>query len=93
MDFDWVTYAVNDNLPADPPNATDFDPDADGDGDVDGQDGLIVQRTNPSMMPAWGAVYGNVGLVGGQVSVPEPATLSLLLFGCLAIFPRRACRR
>lgn len=58
--------------------------DADLDGDVDGADFLILQRTNPSLIPDWQAQYGlQVEVLQASSSVPEPTTQFMLL---LAIF-------
>jgi autotransporter-associated beta strand protein len=56
------------------------DVDLDNDGDVDGRDFLIIQRTNPSLIPEWQAQYGNQIAVSHEsmvVSVPEPNPVSL----------------
>lgn len=53
------------------------DVDLDNDGDVDGQDFLIIQRTDPSLIPDWEAQYGNVSL-SAVSAVPEPTTLLLV---------------
>lgn len=61
-------------------------PDADGNGVVDGLDLLMLQRTNPSLIPAWQTEYnggnggGGGGGGGGRITaVPEPAAGILLL--------------
>ena len=53
-----------------------IDGDADGDGDVDGVDFGIWQANYPTN-------------VGGAATIPEPATLGLLLVGGLTLFKRR----
>ena len=53
-----------------------IDGDADGDGDVDGVDFGIWQENYPTNL-------------GGSATIPEPATLALLLVGGLAILRRR----
>ncbi len=55
--------------------ATLSDGDADGDGDVDGADFGIWQANYPTNL-------------GGSAAIPEPATLSLLLIGGLALSTR-----
>lgn len=59
--------------------------DADLDGDVDGADFLIIQRTNPALIPDWQAEYGlqSGPLQTTSTAVPEPTTQFMLL---LAIF-------
>ena len=50
------------------------DPDVNGDGFVDGLDFLEIQRTDPSLIPAWEAAYGAAPPVS---AVPEPMSASL----------------
>lgn len=57
--------------------------DADGDGDVDGQDFLLLQRNDPSLISQWEIDYGSGSLSATQ-SVPEPNT-AILLMGLLAL--------
>ncbi len=53
------------------------DADIDDDGDVDGQDYLAIQRTDPSLISQWESEYpGAVAVVN---AVPEP--ISIMLFG------------
>lgn len=62
--------------------------DLDQDGDVDGFDFMLIQRTDPSLIPTWVAAYGS-GQVTASItsaSVPEPTNLALamlvlLIFG------------
>ncbi|MGI9428416.1 MAG: hypothetical protein ACR2NM_07155 [Bythopirellula sp.] len=54
--------------------------DADGDGDVDGNDFLMLQRTNPSLIPQWEIDYGTEPLAASQ-AVPEPSVWLLMCFG------------
>ena len=71
----------------------DFSPanaDLDNDGDVDGLDFLIIQRTDPSLIPLWQSQYGMNPLAAA--SVPEPACWVLALAGVpLALSVRRRC--
>ena len=55
--------------------------DTEPDGDVDGADFLALQRSNPSLIPAWLAQYGSTpGLLIGAHQVPEPNALLLVAF-------------
>ncbi len=56
--------------------------DADLDGDVDGADFLILQRTNPALIPDWQAQYGLEAdpLLAESSAVPEPGCLILALW-------------
>ena len=57
------------------------DVDLDDDGDVDGTDFLLIQRTDPSLIPDWEAAYpGNSVALSTVRSVPEPSTALLLCF-------------
>ncbi|QDT00970.1 hypothetical protein [Adhaeretor mobilis] len=55
--------------------------DWDGDNDVDGADFLAIQRSAPSLIPAWQAEYGSEVVASTPISmaVPEPASGALLL--------------
>jgi len=53
--------------------------DLDDDGDVDGADFLLIQRSDPSLIPAWVAAYGNGALSSATAAVPEPSAVTLLL--------------
>lgn len=55
-------------------------PDANGDGRVDAEDFLILQRTDPSLIPLWESSYPSP-IVGAVAAVPEPGSLCLLLVG------------
>ena len=57
------------------------DVDLDDDGDVDGADFLLIQRTNPSLIPDWIDQYP-AGSLAGVTAVPEPS--SIALFGLAA---------
>jgi hypothetical protein len=61
--------------------------DVDGDNDVDGADFLIIQRTNPALIPDWQRQYGiSQSLAGSQAQfVPEPSTWTMLLLGPVAL--------
>lgn len=61
---------------------TGVDVDLDDDGDVDGADFLLIQQTNPALIPDWQAAYGG-GSLSAATAVPEPSTLALL--GILAL--------
>ena len=55
--------------------------DADGSGFIDGDDFLILQRTNPSLIPDWNTQYGQAALAASAsaTAVPEPTALALTL--------------
>ena len=60
--------------------ATPYDVDRDDDGDVDGTDFLILQREDPSQIPAWQFEYANnVGSLAASQAVPEPVGSLLML--------------
>lgn len=64
--------------------------DPDGDGDWDGNDLLVLQRTNPDGIADWQANYGSgVGGVSGISAVPEPSTAVLLLGVAVGVVCRR----
>ena len=53
--------------------------DLDGDGDVDGQDFLLIQRTDPALIPQWQLEFGSGGgALAAAAAVPEPGALGLL---------------
>ncbi|MGI9428482.1 MAG: hypothetical protein ACR2NM_07485 [Bythopirellula sp.] len=55
-------------------STTPYDVDLDDDGDVDGLDFLAIQRTDPSLIPAWEFEYGSaLGANAEPQAVPEPA--------------------
>ena len=60
--------------------ATRLEGDADGDGDVDGVDFGLWQADYPTAYP---------GAVAGGATIPEPASLALMILGGLALFRRR----
>ena len=56
--------------------------DLDDDADVYGHF-LLIQRTNPSLIPAWESAYPDApGLIAEPQAVPEPAAVSVLSVGC-----------
>ena len=64
--------------------------DIDADGDVDGDDFLAIQRTNPLLIPDWQTSYGNGTTLAAVSAVPEPSACLLLLTGGLfAVVKRR----
>lgn len=70
-----------------------LDVDLDNDGDVDGADFLLIQRVDPSLLPAWQAQYGNSSLqAASAAAVPEPSSTALLLF-CLVATMSGRCRK
>jgi hypothetical protein len=70
--------------------------DVDGDTDVDGNDFLMIQRTDPALIPAWQAQYpAAAGALEASLQVPEPGSLRIVmgLFCGLIASYRRAGRR
>jgi hypothetical protein len=69
------------------------DVDLDNDGDVDGNDFLLIQRTNPSLIGDWKTQFG--AAVGAAGSVPEPGcgVLALLAGAGGALCRRKAPQR
>ena len=61
----------------------DDDADLDDDGDVDGQDFLLIQRTNSSLIPLWESQYAGSMPLASSLAVPEPNSCSLLLLSLL----------
>ncbi len=56
-----------------------YDVDLDDDGDVDGFDFLLIQRTDPSLIPVWQYEYNRAALVSSAAStIPEPTSAALL---------------
>jgi len=53
------------------------DVDLDDDGDVDGADFLAIQRTDPSLIPAWQSQFGS-GALSVVTAVPEPSSVMLI---------------
>lgn len=70
-DFTYMTIART---------ATTVDVDLDDDNDVDGSDFLLIQQSDPSLIPDWQAEYGSGTLLAVGTAVPEPSTL-ILCFG------------
>ncbi len=61
--------------------------DLDGDNDVDGNDLLLIQRTDPSLITQWHSEFGSTVIVsnaGAFAAVPEPASAALLVFALIA---------
>ena len=66
--------------------------DHDGDGDVDGNDFLWHQISDPGAINTnWGPNYG-VAALSGVAAVPEPSTLSLCALAAFALWPTRRQR-
>ena len=66
--------------------------DHDGDGDVDGNDFLWHQISDPSAINTdWGPNYGT-GPLSGVAAVPESSTLSLCALAAFALWPTRRQR-
>ena len=63
--------------------------DLDDDGDVDGTDFLLIQRTDPSLIPAWEAAYGDVVPLSASQAVPEPSGGALLSIVVVAAHLKR----
>lgn len=60
--------------------------DLDHDGDVDGVDFLLIQRTNPALIPQWQSQFGSASPVKAFTNaVPEPATLWMILSGSVLV--------
>ena len=74
VDVDY--YAYREGTLAPTLNAPDVD--LDDDGDVDGQDFLLIQRTDPSLISQWQSEYGN-GALGAVAGVPEPTSILLMV--------------
>ncbi len=51
--------------------------DFNGDGDVDGSDFLLIQNTDPALIPLWESEFG-IPSLSSNSAVPEPSTLFLL---------------
>lgn len=98
--FDLPALASGLEWQLNPGNATIFlnvvdetNADVDNDGDVDGNDFLMIQRTDQSLIPLWESQYGNVSPVGAfaqnlqqseiRQAVPEPDNLFLLVTGAV----------
>ena len=59
-----------------------FAADVDEDGDVDGQDYLQIQRTDPALIPTWVSEYGSTTPLAASSAIPEPTTLAMGLISC-----------
>ena len=69
--------------------ATTVDVDLDDDGDVDGADFLLIQRTDPSLIPDWIDQYP-AGSLTGVTAVPEPSSVALIALALVCVpFSRR----
>ena len=66
--------------------------DVDNDGHVDGNDYLLIQSTNPSIIPQWQIEFGSILPVSGSSAqaVPEPATAFLLALAAVVLLVQRA---
>ncbi len=62
--------------------------DVDFDGDVDGNDYLIIARTDPALLADWQAEFGMTAspLTAELAAVPEPVSAVLLLGGVVGLF-------
>ena len=69
-----VSYAA-DKVVLEIATATPYDVDLDDDGDVDGQDLLLIQQTDPALIPAWQFEYGSGSPLRASRAVPEPGNL------------------
>ncbi|QDT00848.1 PEP-CTERM sorting domain-containing protein [Adhaeretor mobilis] len=65
------------------------DPDLNEDGMIDGEDFLLIQWDDPSLISAWEAEYGTTGGGAAAGVVPEPSALSLLGAGLIGLGLRR----
>jgi hypothetical protein len=66
------------------------DVDLDNDDDVDGNDLLLIQRTNPSLIDEWKAAFGTAAAAVSSVPEPSAALLALSALSFLARRQRRA---
>ena len=56
--------------------------DVDDDGDIDGDDLLLIGRTDPSLIPGWEPAFGQGFAANAAVTgVPEPTTALLVALG------------
>jgi hypothetical protein len=63
--------------------------DTNGDGNVDGEDFLELQRTNPDGLPEWEANFGTLASSAAASAVPEPSMMGLALLASAALLGRR----
>ncbi|MGI9428484.1 MAG: hypothetical protein ACR2NM_07495, partial [Bythopirellula sp.] len=67
--------------------------DVDLDGDVDGNDFLWIQRTEPSLISLWESQYGSTAPLAAAQAVPEPATLLMALLAAQFLLSRCVASR
>ena len=65
------------------------DVDLDNDGLITGLDFLLIQQTDPSLIPAWESQYGNTASSASVSAVPEPSSLLLLVSTSMALMGLR----
>lgn len=71
--FAYIDFAA-------PPSVPELDLDLDNDGDVDGADFLLMQRQDPSLIPAWQSAYGSLAASADAITaIPEPNSAALLI--------------
>ena len=88
LDFVLDNFEVEVIGSNEPMAGTDTEPD----GDVDGQDFLALQRTNPGLIPDWQTDYP-ISSLSASSAVPEPSTMvALCLGGLLTLGTRRRNR-
>ena len=73
------------------------DVDLDNDGLITGNDLLMIQSSNPTLVPEWQSLYGaqvvaGTNLVAAIASVPEPNSVTILFVSSIAICVRRKRR-
>ncbi|MEM8946823.1 MAG: lamin tail domain-containing protein [Planctomycetota bacterium] len=94
-EFDGVSFLISVDAPLHPggdiaspgsftPVAT-ADVDVDDDGDIDGDDFLALQRSNPGLIADWLAQYPAGASLAAATAVPEPASLALIGIALTAV--------